>query len=1001
MKFNWYRGGGTLLAVLFAALPAKADHTVISGNESKDTGEYIRESANGSDENGRGGAVYIDGGTLTFKSKGTFKNNTASGEGGAVYNSAGTLSVNNGVIYNNEGKAGGAIYNNGGTVEIKQKADFQQNAATDGDGGAIYNNLGQVTLDAAEFLFNTATNGNGGAIFSNSTVALHGRATFYDNSAKVGGAVYVEGDAGLQFFGDASFTYNKATQGNGGAIYGSLMSVNGEASFISNKAENGDGGAIYTDKTAIFNQSAEFTSNKAQNGGAIYNLGEISVYGYATFEKNEADQYGGAIYNAAAKDLYLKSGEFKNNTATNGRGGAIYNKGAIYFEGTSYTFEGNTDRYGASDIYNDERIRFCNTNADTSVTLDAVNGVGTVEISSGSSVSFASSSGSDMVLKNKFLVESGSTLQINGGAEFKNGELFTTDGLAMQNYGTVVLGKAGSQLKIDGAHARQNGAFYNLGDMTVNGDIYAVNNGAMSKGGLFYNDGTLTFNGSLLAESTGDIYNSADKVLTFAGSSYKFNIRAGTPVTNDGEMILGAAGKSTSFSLKNVAGSGTTLVNGNVSVSGLDGGAVSWENRITVASGATLDIGKSALEVGNALESTGTLKLTLSDLTADSSSFTGGAFKTTGTATISGTFSITLDPSVMLEEMQSTGELQLIKAGDYTGISFANVIASIGYEAEYVGDGKFVIRRLASPTPTPTPTPVSGQDQYYPSVYGVRAAAKSVRNTILARANGGFVQGGYKAKGKSGGDEADQYGLWAQGVAGDFHRKGAYNGDVYGFVAGFDGKVSDALTLGVGYGYTYTSESSDGVRTKTRMHNGFVYGRYQPSDWFADATAGYGFGDSEIKDGDSYDTQYADASVTLGRDFTTSIGVITPAASLRYTFVKTDDYTADGVSYASKDSDILTGAAGLRWSDAFGAFKPYVSAAATYDFISDGVKVTAVSGGVETVLRGDRTKRLGAEFGAGVSAEITDDVSVTADWRGNFTTHYRDNTASLAVRIDF
>ena len=120
------QGGGTLLAVLFAALPAKADHTVISGNESKDTKEYIRESANGQDQDGQGGAVYIDGGTLTFLSMGTFKNNTASGEGGAVYNNAGTLSVNNGVIYNNEGKAGGAIYNYMGNVNVNQYADFSQ-----------------------------------------------------------------------------------------------------------------------------------------------------------------------------------------------------------------------------------------------------------------------------------------------------------------------------------------------------------------------------------------------------------------------------------------------------------------------------------------------------------------------------------------------------------------------------------------------------------------------------------------------------------------------------------------------------------------------------------------------------------------------------------------------------------------------------------------------------------------------------------------------------------
>lgn len=110
------------------------------------------------------------------------------------------------------------------------------------------------------------------------------------------------------------------------------------------------------------------------------------------------------------------------------------------------------------------------------------------------------------------------------------------------------------------------GAFHNIGDMTVNGGMHAVNNAAMSKGGLFYNDGNLTFNGTLLAESSGDIYNGAGKVLTFAGGSCKFGNYARTPVANDGEMILGASGNSTAISLKNVSGSGTLTVGGTLFV---------------------------------------------------------------------------------------------------------------------------------------------------------------------------------------------------------------------------------------------------------------------------------------------------------------------------------------------------------------------------------------------------------------------------------------------------
>lgn len=346
---------------------------------------------------------------------------------------------------------------------------------------------------------------------------------------------------------------------------------------------------------------------------------------------------------------------------------------------------------------------------------------------------------------------------------------------------------------------------------------------------------------------------------------------------------------------------------GDVTVSGDRSSEVLWDNDMKIASGATLNIGKSVLNLSDkTLESEGTLKLTVSGLTDGSDSFTGGVFKTSGTLTVGGLLFVTVDPSVSLAD--ATGELQLIEASDYTGVSFTDVGVSGGYTIEDMGDGKFIIRRA------PDPTPSSSSDAAA-SVYGVRATAKAVRNAVLTRADGGFVSGGYK--GTSGGDEPAQYGLWAQGVAGDFHRKGASDGDVYGFVAGFDGKVSDTLTAGFGYGYTYVSEKSPDARAKTRMHNGFVYARYQPSEWFLNAVAGGGFGESEIKEGASYDTWYADANATLGKDYATQIGVITPLATLRYTFVKADD------------------------------------------------------------------------------------VSVTADWRGAFTTHYRDNTASLSLRFDF
>ena len=1058
-------GALALLTFFSAVCPAKADHTVISADKTEYTGTYKDEKTTGQGgvflieggstltytgraefENnyasGEGGAIYLNGGTLTVgtanfaynsgKAGGAiynylgnvnvnqyvdFSQNAATdGDGGAIYNDHGEVSItesssfnsntaakgNGGAIYNthevtfkkratfydNSAKAGGAVYGGDASIlEIGGDAEFFNNKATDGNGGALYGNRVGVSGNAT-FKGNTALNGDGGAIYTDKDVTFDQNAEFDSNKAKNGGAIYNLGD--ITIAGAGTFSGNEATDGDGGAIFnkGTTFEITGGATFESNKAV--DGGAIYNVKNMVFSDAATFTNNTASaSGGAIFNNianDGMSFYGAVTFTGNESAQNGGAIYNADDTIVILaSSGEFKDNKATNGRGGAIYNKGVITFNGSSYTFEGNTDQYGASDIYNDGEVYFSNV---TSVKLDAIDGGGTVELYARSNVSFASSNGSDMVLKNQILVYRNGELHINGGATFKTG-YFEGDGLAIHNQGTVYLGTAGSRLDF-GSTEVGKGTVYNGGEMIVDGNVYAVNNNSMyGNGGLFHNNGKLTFNGSISADRA-DIYNSASGILTFAGGSYEFTGTVGKAyVVNDGEMILGKAGKSTAISLNNVLGNGTTRVVGDVTVDG-NGGTVFWKNKIALASGATLNIGKSVLNVGvnNFDASGGTLKLSISDMTADSSDYVGGQFKTGGTATIGKLF-VTVNPSLIFSG--TTGELLLLDG--YTGTFTADQIGiSDGYTITYTEDGKFIIRRA------PDPTPSSSSDAAA-SVYGVRATAKAVRNAVLTRADGGFVSGGYKGTG--GGDEPAQYGLWAQGVAGDFHRKGASDGDVYGFVAGFDGKVSDTLTAGFGYGYTYVSEKSPDARAKTRMHNGFVYARYQPSEWFLNAVAGGGFGESEIKEGASYDTWYADANATLGKDYATQIGVITPLATLRYTFVKADGYTADGFGYDPDDAHLLTGAAGARWTGAFGAFKPYVTALATYDFVSDDAKARVVAGGVETVLRDARTKRLGAEFGAGVSAEITDNVSVTADWRGAFTTHYRDNTASLSLRFDF
>ena len=368
---------------------------------------------------------------------------------------------------------------------------------------------------------------------------------------------------------------------------------------------------------------------------------------------------------------------------------------------------------------------------------------------------------------------------------------------------------------------------------------------------------------------------------------------------------------------------------------------------------------------------------------------------------------MTIDPSLIFSG--TTGELLLLDG--YTGTFTADQIGiSDGYTITYTEDGKFIIGCAngtcggSTPTPpSPTPEPPANPENAGFSVIEVsRANVRSVLGALTSRASSGFTAGGFK--GRSAGAETQKYGSWVQGMYNNLHHKDV-SADSMGVVTGFDAETSENTVLGVGYSYASSSADATGSSTDIDMHNVFVYARYNPSAFFVDASAGYGFGTAKIENGPQYDMRYAHASADAGVNFYTKSGTLTPIASVRYTFTTQDGYVVEGVQYEADDSNLLTGVAGLRWSRDYTAdgksFKPYVSAAATYDFISDEVKTTQISGGAVLVENGGRTKRLGAEFAAGVRAVLSNHWTLMLDYKGNFTSDYRSNTGLISAEFKF
>lgn len=295
-----------------------------------DSGTTI-QNANGT---GRGGAVYMQGGTLTVQNTDAAKNPTFKGNkaanGGAIYASAGSVMVTSGNFTDNSASTyGGAIYYSGtGTVEISD-GKISGNQAV--NGGAIYAISGTIKVNGtAEFegnntrIKNGAEQGDGGAVYMTQAVLeLGGSAQFNQNTAQNGGAIYSEsGSITMASRTGVILSENEATVGNGGAIYigtGSLAINSGNyTSLTKNKAENGNGGAIYVDSGSvemacgtIGDENNTDNANEAKNGAGIYvNSGSCSFVNDSTaiITGNVASDGGAIGVGSANARLYFRGG---------------------------------------------------------------------------------------------------------------------------------------------------------------------------------------------------------------------------------------------------------------------------------------------------------------------------------------------------------------------------------------------------------------------------------------------------------------------------------------------------------------------------------------------------------------------------------------------------------------------------------------------------------------------------------------------------------------------
>ena len=297
--------------------------------------------------------------------------------------------------------------------------------------------------------------------------------------------------------------------------------------------------------------------------------------------------------------------------------------------------------------------------------------------------------------------------------------------------------------------------------------------------------------------------------------------------------------------------------------------------------------------------------------------------------------------------------------------------------------------------------------------------ANQVFGAVSTRLTGGSVSTG--GEGMSSGDNIfERAAMWVQGLFNkskldDTSKSYGFDADSSGVAMGAEKYVTEDTKIGLGYAYTSTDIDGFMRSTDVDTHTAFVYGEYKPSNWYVNGIMSYGWSDySENKNVSGigvkadYDAETFGLQAMTGYDMQLKHFGLTPEVGLRYVHISQDGYTDSAdQKVSSSDSDILTGVIGAKvsktWTLENGMnIKPEARIAATYDLMNDDVNsVVTLANGSAYMVEGDALDRFGMEFGAGITAEVNDNVEFALGYEGKFREDYQDHTGLVNLKYKF
>ena len=466
------------------------------------------------DGGGRGGALFVDAGTVYLEDV-SLRFNEANAAGGAIEVGAARLILRDFTLSDNRA---GEIFvgepgtpGNGGALHVSGAADvalvngrIDRNFAA-AEGGGVWNSAeGEMTLRNVVATDNVADGGRVG---------------------QGGGAIY--NDGGTLRINDSDFARNAATGSSGSG--GALLSVAGQVrvirtAFDSNLANRAGGAVEVVDGRVTFvrgrlvrNVAGPSSPATPGNGGAVHVGGEArTIFRGTRVSANDAAAEGGGLWNSADGRMTLRNVALSSNAA-GGResdqgGGGLYNDGGRV--DVIDAFVGDNDATGAAgsgggilSVAGRLNVRDTNLARNT-----AVRAGGAIEIVNGR-VTIRESN----LLANRAGARDGDAG--NGGA------LHVTGTLANVTFtgGAVARNDAGDE---GGGLWNQSGSRLTLKDLRVRDNEAFVGGGIWNNGGRVVVEEGSRVDQNVAEGNGGGIYNVSDGEVVIEDSAVRRNVSA-------------------------------------------------------------------------------------------------------------------------------------------------------------------------------------------------------------------------------------------------------------------------------------------------------------------------------------------------------------------------------------------------------------------------------------------------------------------------------------------